>query len=242
MGEVRGARVVVRMRGFRDAEPAGLVNHGGAVALDLQRGPEAGLVGCRHIPDLHACAALCEGQSLAVIEAAHGDDLVLKATEGCLFAGRAAQQPEEGISLHCHRPVEIPVAAMVAAFLEVVSKEFRAVNGLAVFAEPLADAMQHASAGLGHDAVRRGTNIEQKVAVSLGAAGEHVENLRLGFPFVVAGMETPALVHRHAGFPRTPRMRRAEMLLRCGEVARQAVAAVEEDVRLNFPNHGVHLL
>ena len=87
MGDVRGARIVMRVRGFRSAESAGLINHGGAVAFDPERGPEAGLVGCGDIGDLNARAALGEGQSLAVVEAAHGEDLVLQAAEGRLVAG-----------------------------------------------------------------------------------------------------------------------------------------------------------
>lgn len=61
MGDVRGARIVMRMRDFRDAEAAGLVNNGGSIAFDPECGPEAGLVGCGDIGDLHARAALGEG-------------------------------------------------------------------------------------------------------------------------------------------------------------------------------------
>ena len=130
---------------------------------------------------------------------------------------------------------------MVAAFLEVVGEEFGPVDRLAVFAKPFADAVQHTGAGLGDDAVGGGADIEQEIAVPLCATGEHVEDLRLGFPFVVAGMEAPAFIHRHAGFPWAPRIRRAEVLLGRGEVARQAIAAVEENVRLDLADHGVHL-
>ena len=38
MRDVRGARVVVRVRDLRDAEPSALVDHGGAVAFNLQPG------------------------------------------------------------------------------------------------------------------------------------------------------------------------------------------------------------
>ena len=131
---------------------------------------------------------------------------------------------------------------MVAAFLQAKGEEFGAVDSLAIFAEPLADAVKNAGAGLGHNAIRHGADIEEEIAVPLGATGEHVQDLRLAFPFVVAGMEAPALVHRHTGLPWTPGIRRAEVLLWCGEVARQAVAAVEKDVRLDLADHGVHFL
>ncbi len=126
---------------------------------------------------------------------------------------------------------------MVTTLLEIKGEEFRTVDRLTVFTDSFANLMQHTSAGLRHDAIRRGSDVEQEVAVALGAAGDHVEELGTGLPFLIACVIAPALVHRHARLPRAPEILRAEVLLWRGEVSGESVATVEKNVQLDLAEY-----
>ena len=55
-------------------------------------------------------------------------------------------------------------------------------------------------------------------------------------------MVAPALVHRHAGLPVPAFLLGDDFLFGRAEVARQQIAIVDDDVRLQFEHHVVHLL
>ncbi len=62
------------------------------------------------------------------------------------------------------------------------------------------------------------------------------------FQCIVAAIEAPTIVQRHAGFPRAAFLRSLDVLLRSGEIAGQQVAVVHDDIGLEREDHLVHAL
>ena len=85
----------MRMRNGGHSEAAALINDGGTGAFDPERGPETGFIRGRHPTDLNPVVGLGEWQRLAVVEAAHREDLVSEAAECSFGSMRTADEPVE---------------------------------------------------------------------------------------------------------------------------------------------------
>src|ERR1017187_2662616 len=87
-----------------------------------------------------------------------------------------------------------------------------------------------------------GADVEQIVAASSVAVGDIGDDTLGRLPAVVEAVEAPTIVEGHAAFPRTTGLGSADFLLGRGEIAFEAVAVIDDDLRLQVEDHLVHAL
>src|SRR5262245_22708361 len=110
----------------------------------------------------------------------------------------------------------------------------RTEDGTAVHLEPFADLAENARRLLRHRAIGPWADVEQVVTPVARADRKITQHLSRTLPLIVGRAVTPAIVERHARFPRPTVLGRFDLLLRRGEVAFDAVAIVHDDARLQL--------
>ena len=118
----------------------------------------------------------------------------------------------------------------------------RALHGLAMRSHPGGDGLEPLDL-LGREGARsRGADVEEQVPAPTGDLADGVHELARRLVVGIVGHVAPALVHRHARLPPSPRRGRRDELLGGRVVARAREAVVDEDVGLERADHGLELL
>src|SRR5438105_4248859 len=182
--------------------------------------------------EAHAIVVLLEDDGLARGEKFRRRNFIPQAREGQLVA-----RPEVYVK------VERVAAAREAAVARAARLAYVGeVDRLAVLVHPLTDGVEYGDRLRGDGAVGLGADVEKVVAAVVRARDEVADDLLRRLPGVVGALVTPTVVHRHARLPRAPRLGGLDALFGRGEVARELVAVVDDDVGLKLEDHLVHAL
>ena len=146
------------------------------------------------------------------------------------------------ISFGSEKTVGAPVPAVISAKLRIECPDLRPKYALAVHLQPRPDGPDNLSGLLGNAAVATWADIQQDVSAALSRTNKQFDHVHGRLPVVIARMKPPIVVQCHAGLPGPPRIRSGKMLLGSREITRQTIASVENDLRLDRPHHGIHLL
>src|SRR5215207_1891597 len=171
--------------------------------------------------EAHAVLVLLEADGAPRCQQARRLDLRLKPREGEVVAARPVMYVEvERVAAAREAAVARPsrLAALAAD-----------VDRLAVARRPAPDRAQDGDGFERHGAVRFGADVEQVVAAVVRAGDEVADDLPRRLPAVVGAVVAPTVVHRHAGLPRAPGLRRLDALLGRGKISGELVAVVDDD-------------
>src|SRR5256885_2335649 len=180
--------------------------------------------------EAHAKTVLLKIDFLASGEETRGFYLRLQTSDDSVIAGPEMDVGEK----------RVPFAGEASVIRTPGLTRLRVVDGLAVAPHPPADFLEDAGGLLGDAAVGARADVQQIIASVSRARDQILNDSPRIFPVVVGALIAPTVVQGHAGLPSAPFFVRGNLLLGSGEIPRQLVAIVNDNVRLKLEHHLIH--